>query len=72
MMRTLSEDVGEHRGKVYICRKEVTGGCRKLHNAQLRNSYSSLIIIRVNKSGRVRLPGHVDRMGEMITAYNLA
>jgi hypothetical protein len=58
--------------KMYICSKEVTGSCRKLHNMELRNSYSSLIIIRINKSGRMRLAGHADRMGEMIHAYNFS
>jgi hypothetical protein len=30
-------------------RDEVTGGCRKLHNEELHNLYSSPSIIRMNK-----------------------
>jgi hypothetical protein len=32
-----------------IKRKEVTGGCKKLHNEELRDLYSSPHIIRVMK-----------------------
>jgi hypothetical protein len=35
-------------------RDEVTGGWRKLHNEELHNLYSSLSIIRTNKSMRIR------------------
>jgi hypothetical protein len=42
----------------------VTGGRRKLHNEELHNLYSSPSIIRVIKSRRMRLAGHVARMGE--------
>jgi hypothetical protein len=45
-------------------RDEVTGGWRKLHNEQLHNLYSSPSIIRMIKSRRMRLAGHVARMGE--------
>jgi hypothetical protein len=44
-------------------RDEVTGGWRKLHNEELHNLYSSPDIIRMIKSRRVRLAGHVARMG---------
>jgi hypothetical protein len=43
-------------------RDEVTGGWRKLHNEELHNLYSSPSIIRVIKSRRMRLSGHVARM----------
>jgi hypothetical protein len=33
---------------------EETGGCRKLHNEELRNLYSSPSIIRIMKSRRMR------------------
>jgi hypothetical protein len=35
-------------------RDEVTGGWRKLHNEELHNLYSSLNIIRMIKSRRMR------------------
>jgi hypothetical protein len=40
-------------------RDEVTGGWRKLHNEELHNLYSSPSIIRMIKSRRMRLTGHV-------------
>jgi hypothetical protein len=43
-------------------RDEVTGGWRELHNEELRDLYSSPSIIRIIKSRRVRLAGHVARM----------
>jgi hypothetical protein len=52
-------------------RDEVTGGCRKLHNEELRDLYSSPSIIRITKSKRMRLAGHVARMGEKRNAYRL-
>jgi hypothetical protein len=44
-------------------RDEVTGGWRKLHNKELHSLYSSPSIIRMIKSKRMRLTGHVARMG---------
>jgi hypothetical protein len=44
-------------------RNEVTGDWRKLHNEELHNLYSSPDIIRLIKSRRMRLAGHVARMG---------
>jgi hypothetical protein len=38
------------------------GGCRKLHNEVLHSLYSSPNIIRVIKSRRMGLVGHVTRM----------
>ena len=43
---------------------EVTGGCRKLHNEELNDLYSSPNIIRVIKSKRMRWAGHVAHMVE--------
>jgi hypothetical protein len=64
----------EHRLKVFenrmlrrifgLKRDEVTGGWKKLHNEELHNLYSSPSIIRTFKSRRMRLAGHVERMGE--------
>jgi hypothetical protein len=45
-------------------RDEVTGGRRKLHNEELHNLYSSQSIIRIIKPRRMRLAGHVERIGE--------
>jgi hypothetical protein len=42
---------------------EVIGGWKKLHNEELHNLYSSPSIIRMIKSKRMRLSGHVARMG---------
>jgi hypothetical protein len=52
-------------------RDEVTGGCRNLHNKELRELYSSQSIIRIIKSRRMRWVGHVARMGEKRSAYRL-
>jgi hypothetical protein len=42
-------------------RDEVTGEWRKLHNKELRDLYSSPSIIRIIKSRRMRMAGHVAR-----------
>jgi hypothetical protein len=52
-------------------RDEVTGEWRKLHNEELRDFYSSPLIIRIIKSRRMRWAGHVARMGEKRNAYRL-
>jgi hypothetical protein len=44
-------------------RDEVTGEWRKLHIEELPDLYSSRSIIRIIKSRRMRLVGHVARMG---------
>jgi hypothetical protein len=41
----------------------VTGEWIKLHNEELRDLYPSPSIIRIIKSKRMRLAGHVARMG---------
>jgi hypothetical protein len=43
-------------------REEVTGDWRRLHNEKLRNLYPSPNIIRMMKSKRMLLVGHVARM----------
>jgi hypothetical protein len=51
-------------------RDEVTEECRRLHNEQLYDLYSSNII-RVIKSRRMRLARHVARMGERTGEYKI-
>jgi hypothetical protein len=45
-------------------RDEVTGECGKLHNEVLNDLYTSLNIVRVIKSTRMRWSGHIARMGD--------
>jgi len=45
-------------------RDEVTGQWRRLHNEELNGLYSSPNIVRVINSRRMRLTGHVARVGE--------
>jgi hypothetical protein len=52
-------------------RDEVTGEWRKLHNKELRDLYSSSSKIRIIKSKKMRLAGHVGRMEEKRNAYRL-
>jgi hypothetical protein len=50
---------------------EVTGGWIKLYNEELHNLYYSPSIIRMIKSRRMRLVGHVARTGEKRNAYRI-
>jgi hypothetical protein len=52
-------------------RDEVTGEWRKLRNEEPNNLYSSLNILRVIKSRRMRWVGHVARMGEARGVYRV-
>jgi hypothetical protein len=52
-------------------RDGVMVGWRKLHNEELHNLYSSLRLIRIIKSRRMRWVGHVARMGEKRNVYRL-
>jgi len=52
-------------------RDEVTGEWRKLRNEELNNLYSSPNIVRMTKSRRMRLVGHVVRMGEGRGVYRV-
>jgi hypothetical protein len=64
----------EHRLRVFeirvlrrifgLKRNEVMGDWRKLHNEEFHNLYSLPNIIRTIKSRKMRLEGHVARMGE--------
>ena len=52
-------------------RDEVTGEWRRLHNEELNHLYSSLNIVRVTKSSRMRWAGHVARVGEERGVYRV-
>jgi hypothetical protein len=52
-------------------REEVVGNCRRLHNEELHNLYTSPNVIRVVKPRRMRWVGNVARMGEMRSAYSI-
>ena len=59
----------EHRlralRRIYGTKRDgVTGEWRKLHNEELNDLYCSHNIVRVIKSRRMRLAGHVARMEE--------
>jgi hypothetical protein len=47
----------------------MTGGWRKLHNEEIHNLYSLPSIIRIIKSRRMRLAGHVVQMGAKRNVY---
>jgi hypothetical protein len=70
----------EHRLRVFeniVLRKiagpkrEVHGSWRKLHNDELHSLYSSLNVVRVIKSRRMRWAGHVAHMGEGRGVYRV-
>jgi hypothetical protein len=42
---------------------------KKLHNEELHDLYSSPSIVRIMKSRRMGMGGHVARMGEKRNAY---
>ena len=52
-------------------REEITGGRRKLHNAELYALYFSPNIIRNLKSRQLRWAGHVARMEQCRNAYRV-
>jgi hypothetical protein len=52
-------------------RDEVTGFCRKLHNEESHNLYSTSTIIRMMKSRKMRWTGYVARMGAKSNAYRI-
>jgi hypothetical protein len=52
-------------------RDRVTGECRKMHNGELHNLYSSPDITRQIKSRRMRWVAHVAHMGEGRNVYRV-
>jgi hypothetical protein len=52
-------------------RDEVIGECRRLHNEELNDQYSSPNIIRVIKSRRTRWAGHVECLWEIMGGYKV-
>jgi hypothetical protein len=51
-------------------REGVVGVCKRLHNEELYNMYTSVNIIRVTKSRRLRWMGDVACMGDMRNVQN--
>jgi hypothetical protein len=57
--------------RIFGPKREEDGSCRILHNDEHHSLYSSLNIIRVITSRRMRWAGHVARMGrgEVFTGF---
>jgi hypothetical protein len=57
--------------KIFGPKREEDGSWRKLYNDELHSVYSSLNIVRMIKSRRMRWVGHVARMGrgEVFTGF---
>jgi hypothetical protein len=61
----------ENRGIFRRKRDEVTGDWRKVHNEELHNLSSSQGVTIMIKPKRMRMAGHVARMGEKRNAYRI-
>jgi hypothetical protein len=57
--------------KIFGPKREEDGSWRKLHNDELHSLYSSLNIVRVIKSRRIRWAGRVARMGQGRGVYRV-
>jgi hypothetical protein len=57
--------------RIFGPKREGDGSCRKLHNDELHNLYSSPNIVKVIKSRRMRWAGYVARMGEGRGVYRV-
>jgi hypothetical protein len=58
--------------RIFGPKRQEDGSWRKLHNDELHSLYSSLNIVRVIKSRRMRWVGHVARMGEGRGIYRVS
>jgi hypothetical protein len=58
--------------KIFGPKREVDSSWRKLHNVELHSQYSSLNIVRVIKSRRLRWVGHMACMGEGRGVYGVS
>jgi hypothetical protein len=63
--------VFENRVLIFGPKREEDGSWRKLHNDDLHSLYSAPNIVRVIKSRRMRLTGHVTRMGKRRGVYRV-
>jgi hypothetical protein len=57
--------------RIFGPKTEEDGSWRKMHNDELHSLYSSLNVVRVIKSRRMRWTGHVARMGEGRGVYRV-
>jgi hypothetical protein len=59
--------------RIFGPKREEDGSCRKLHNDEFHDLYSSPNIVRVIKARRMRWAGHVACMGrgEVFTGFRL-
>jgi hypothetical protein len=55
--------------KIFAPKREEDESWRKLHKDELHNLYSSLNIVRVVKSRRMRWAGHAACIGEVFTEF---
>jgi hypothetical protein len=57
--------------RIFGPKRQEDGSWRKLHNDELHSLYSSLNIVRVIKSRRMRWAGHLVYMGEGRGVYRV-
>jgi hypothetical protein len=57
--------------RIFGPESEEDGSWRKLHNGEFHSLYSTLNVVRVMKSRRMRWAGHVARMGEGRGVYRV-
>jgi hypothetical protein len=63
--------INEVENNIFGHEREEDGSWRKLHNDEFHSLYSSLNVVRVIKSRRMRWAGHAACMGEAIGVYNV-